>query len=112
MTVLKHLVVGQGSTFRLVVNVLGGPTTLENYTGRMQVRKYRNDPVVLLDLTSDKFVVNHLTRQVVLTIPSAATENAAWSAGVYDLNITGPSGDRWRLLEGNLRLSRSVTREG
>jgi hypothetical protein len=47
---------------------------------------------------------------VVVTIPSTLSATYTWNLGVYDLYIVGGGGDEWRLVEGNVRLSLTVTR--
>jgi hypothetical protein len=101
----------QSATFRLVITVSGGPTSLSGYTGEMQVRKTKASPEVLADVTADMFTVDDINRQVILEIPDTDTALYDWTGtALYDLYLVGP--ERWRLLEGQARLDKTVTREG
>lgn len=113
MATKKDLELPSGQTFEFVVDVLGGPSTIEGYTGSMMVRQGRYDLVPLLTVPEEAFTVNAGTRQVTVRIPGELTEdlNLDIAPGVYDLLLTGPSGDRWRLLEGRVTAQASVTRE-
>lgn len=111
MTTKYDIVLPHTGTKKLVVNVIGGPTDLTGYTGRMQVREYKADTDVLVDVLASNIVVNPLTDQVVVTIPDELLAAYTVAQGVYDLYIIGPGGDRWRVIEGVVRFSQSVTRE-
>ncbi len=99
-----------GSTLEFIVDVIGGPATLTGYTGSMQIRELRLDLDLLAEVPESCIVVNPTTRQVTVRIPSSETETYAWERGVYDLLITGPTGDAWRLVEGRVTNSLPVTR--
>lgn len=100
----------QTDTFRLVVDVVGGPESLSGYTGEMQIRKTKASDVVLAEMLPEWFTVDNLNRQVVLEIPETETGLYDWTgAAVYDIHLAGD--DRWRLLEGKARLDKTVTRE-
>jgi hypothetical protein len=95
-----------------VVNVIGGPDSIEGYVGSMQVRPEKESVELLAEVDPADITVNHLTRQVTVEIPSEETLLYDWDGlAVYDLYIEGPAGDRWRLVEGNVRISKTVTRE-
>lgn len=100
-----------GGTLEFVVDVIGGPATLTGYTGSMQIRALRTDDEVLAEIPPSAIVVNDGTRQVTVRIPSSETKTYTWRRGVYDLLITGPTNDAWRLVEGQVTNSLPVTRE-
>jgi hypothetical protein len=104
------LVIPQASQYRFVINVVGGPASLVGYTGKMQIRESPESEEVLADLGPSEITVNDVTKQVVVTIPSTLSATYTWNLGVYDLYIVGGGGDEWRLVEGNVRLSLTVTR--
>lgn len=99
-----------GQVLDFVVDVLGGPADLNGYVGSMEVRVLRSDLVSVATVSPGAITVNPLTRQVSVRIPSAETETYGFRRGVYDLIITGPSGDEWRLIEGRVVTSLAVTR--
>ena len=112
MSTKLNRIIDEGSVHAFVVNVVGGPASIENYVGSMQIRATKEDTELLAEVNPNSITVNHLTRQVTVVIPNEDTVAYEWSGvAVYDLYIEGPDGDRWRLVEGTIRISREVTRE-
>lgn len=111
-TVVRDIRIPQGSTYQMVVDVPGGPVDLTGYTGQMQFRDKRAaDGALLASVPSGSITVNPGTRQVIVTIPVAETINYKWETPAhYDLRITGPTGDSWRLVEGHASVSVAVAR--
>lgn len=114
MTALRQdLKVEQGADFRFVVDVAlaGAPASIAGFTARMQVREYKEDDVFLAEFTTENgsITVNGSTSQVVLSVPAADTADFEWPTGLYDLVLTG-GGKSYRLMEGRLNVSPSVTR--
>lgn len=109
-TTKLNLTIPQGSVYRFVVTVVGGPDDMTGFAGWMQIRDTKASDVVLDELTTE-ITVNHTTRQVVVTIPDTVTELYAWDNAVYDLVIIGPDDERWRVVEGYVHVNHSVTRE-
>lgn len=109
----QNLRVEQGASFQLVVDVTkaGAPASIAGYTARMQFRKHNTDPEVLDEFTTEngRITVNGTTGQVVVNVPAADTAVYDWSSGEYDLLLTG-AGQTYRLLEGHVTVSPSVTR--
>jgi hypothetical protein len=109
---LQDLVIEQAATNVLVVTVVGGPPTLLGYTGHMQVRERKSETsTVLAEISNAEMTIDPDNRQVVVTIPSSLSSGYDWTEGYYDLYVIAPGGERWRLVEGKARLSRTVTRE-
>lgn len=107
---LLDLEIPQGGTVEFIVDVVGGPTDLTGYEGNMQIREMRTSVEALAEVGSGSIAVNPSTRQVTVRIPSEETSEYDFRAGVYDLLITGPTGDAWRICEGRAELSLAVTR--
>lgn len=99
-----------GGTVEFTVDLVGGPADITGYTGSMQIRELRSDAVPLATIDLSNFTVNQATRQVTVRIPSSITSGWTWERGVYDLYITGPSTDAWRVAEGRVTNSIAVTR--
>jgi hypothetical protein len=112
MSTCFNQTVDEGSTHAFVINVIGGPEDLEGYVGSMQIRPTKTSEVLLAEVAEADITVNHLTRQITVVIPDEETATYEWSGrAAYDLYIEGPGGDRWRVVEGTIRVSREVTRE-
>jgi hypothetical protein len=99
-----------GGTVEFVVDVVGGPADLTGYTGSMQIRAQRSDVAPLATVDPAGITVDSFNRQVTVRIPSSATSGYLWERGVYDLYITGPTGDAWPIVEGRVTTSLAVTR--
>lgn len=106
----QDLEIPTGQVLDFVVDVIGGPADLTGYTGSMMIRELRDDVAPLATVSPGAIVVNPNTRQVSVRIPSNETGTYLFRRGVYDLIITGPSGDEWRLIEGRVVTSLAVTR--
>jgi hypothetical protein len=110
MVAVQDFVIPAGQTLEFVVDVRGGPTDLTGYVGSMMIRELRTDADPLVVVDPSNITVNPLTRQVKVTIPGDHTEDYDFRRGVYDLVITGPGGDGWRLVEGRVVTNLAVTR--
>jgi hypothetical protein len=97
-------------TVEFTVDVVGGPADLTGYAGSMMIRELRDDLVPLLTLDPSNITVNPGTRQVTVKIPSSVADTFTWHRGVYDVYITGPGSDRWRIVQGRVVNSQPVTR--
>jgi hypothetical protein len=122
-------IIEQGATtlFELqYTDANNNPIDLSNYGGRMQIRPSATSDVVYLTLSSSlgdcgtglnfsgSSGVNPPTSGTIGVVISADTTSALdFNQGVYDLNIYSSSGSCVyvvRLLEGNVQLSKDVTR--
>lgn len=110
-TTKLDIIIPQGDNFRLVITVVGGPGSLAGYAGEMQIRKTKASDVILAEMQPGWFTVDSLNGQVVLDIPDEASALYDWSGeALYDLHLDNGT-DRWRVLEGRAKLSKTVTRE-
>lgn len=106
------IVIEQGADFQLVVTVVGGPDSLTGYTGAMQIRAMKSDPVTLYEVPGGGFTFDDINRQVVVDIGYQATKAFDWDVASYDVLITsGDEADAYRVCEGKVRVDHSVTRE-
>ena len=124
------LQIEQGATFRRTLTwgpaaapaaALSGPFTVEptmgtpydltRCTARMQIRRTRND-VVLVELTDDNggLLLGGTAGTVEIVITATQTDLLNVTKAVYDLEIVFPSGDVVRLLEGAVAVDLNVTR--
>lgn len=91
------------------------PVDLSGCAARMHVRSRVNSPEVLLELTTGngRIVLGGASGVITLQLSAVETEAIGWLRGVYDLEIVRTV-DGWvrRLLEGGVKISREVTRNG
>lgn len=114
----------------LVLDANGQPQPGEPYdwtgcTARAQVRAKKDSPTVLVELTSDAGIVLGSGTDaggVTLVLTAAQTDLIGWdpaggtsgrfrTKAYYDIEVTYPSGDVERIMQGQLNLDPSVTRE-
>jgi hypothetical protein len=105
----------QGATFRreiLYKDSAGAVINLTGYTARMQVRRSKSSSTVLLDMTTAnlRLVITPAEGKIVIDLPATLTATFTWPRGVYDLEIESSGGVVTRLLEGEVSISREVTR--
>jgi hypothetical protein len=110
-----HITIEQGATFARTLTWRDGSGSLVNLTGftaRMQVRRTVEDATVILELTTENSGITLGGAAGTITLSASATATAALDAkpAVYDLELVSSGGVVTRLLEGNVIISRNVTR--
>lgn len=103
------LEIEQGADCVFSVQLSGGPADLNGYTGAMQIRPMKNDPVALYTLDPSHIAFDAGNRLVTVRLPAADTASFDWDRGVYDVLISGSDGD-WRIAEGKVTIDHWVTR--
>lgn len=88
------------------------PKDLTNYTARMQIREDVDSTSTLVSLTSTGGDIAIVAADAKITITIATTVTAAldFETAVYDLELVDASGEATRILEGEVTLSKEVTR--
>ena len=114
---VRDLVIEQGATFYQPLrwkDSNGDPIDLTNYTARMQIRRNYETDVVITELTTEngRIELGGAAGTINLIIPAAITEALDFSEAVYDLELEDQDGHLTRLLQGQMTLSREVTRNG
>jgi len=108
----------RGSTWRYWLQWLSHdeePILLTGCDINMQIRSSVDSPVILVDLslTNERITKVDDTGEIFLHIPHTITSfiNRNIDFGVYDLEITHPSGEVTTLIEGSVEFSKEVTRK-
>jgi hypothetical protein len=109
------LLIEQGATFSIPIVYKEDtlPVDLTGATVHCQFREKINSPLALLNLSSGVnggLVVTALEGKIVMTITGAQTDVMKIWTGVWDMVITFPSGEKFRILKGQWTLDRGVTR--
>lgn len=106
----------QGSDFDLKIDYQFGepPVTLDltGYSGKLQVRRNYDSPV-LLELLSGagEIVFDDTAPNITVSFSAAKTEAmGVYEDMIYDLEITSPAGLVTRVIKGSFSLDRQVTR--
>lgn len=105
----------QGATLRkpfVWKDSAGVAVNLTGYTAKMQVRQSAASETVLLELsnTNGMLTITPLTGTVTMVFSASTTADIDWKRGKYDLEMTAVDGTVTRLLEGEITVSREVTR--
>ncbi|WP_396180133.1 hypothetical protein [Flavobacterium sp.] len=90
----------------------GVPVNLTGYSAKMQVRQNTSSQEVLLELSTanGKITITPLTGTITLIFGAATTAAITWKRGKYDLELTSGDGTVTRLIEGDINVSREITR--
>jgi hypothetical protein len=109
------IVVEQGATFNRTLtwkDEAGTPFNLTGYTARMHMREHLASGTPFLTLTTENggIVITPALGKLELIASVTATESIIAASGVYDLEVVSSSGVVTRLLQGNLRIERNVSR--
>lgn len=105
----------QGATFSRVLtwrDENNDAINLSGYTARMQLRESTDAGDAFVSLTTENggIALGGAAGTVTLTISAADTAAIGETAGVYDLELVSAGGVVTRLLEGEVLISREVTR--
>jgi hypothetical protein len=105
----------QGATFYQVItwkDSAGDPVDISGYTARMQIRKSVTSTDALISLTTEngRISLGGAAGTVTLEIDADDTADFTTFCGVYDLELEASDGTVTRLLEGQIEISREVTR--
>lgn len=90
----------------------GSPVNLTGYTAKMQVRKSVSSQEVLLEMSTvnGKLQLTPSTGTITMVFSAATTAAIDWRSGKYDLELTSADGTVTRLIEGEITVSREITR--
>lgn len=90
----------------------GVEVNLTGYTARMQVRQSKASDTVLLELTTanGRIALGGSAGTIDLSLNATTTAAITWKRGVYDLELVASNGVVKRLLEGEVTVSKEVTR--
>jgi hypothetical protein len=91
------------------------PVDLSGYTAKMEI-KDRVGGTVLLTLGSEvvddpqqRITLDNANHTINLSINATDTAALTWTKGVYDLELTGPTGAVTRIFTGSVSVSKEVT---
>ena len=96
-----------------LLTVDGNPLDLTGWSAKMQIRSKKAAVDPLADFSTDPG--GHMSiigpaGAVLLDVPSSVTQAFDFTNGVWDMYVIDPTGDRRRVVEGNVVVSATVTR--
>jgi hypothetical protein len=110
MATVANLYIDQGTDFSAIIALKsqnGAPLVLDGYTVASQFRKsYQSSTAVTFNVS----IVNAAEGKIQLQLTDQATSGIRAGRYLYDVEITSPSGDRKRALEGIVVLTPEITR--
>lgn len=118
--IVEELTIRQGATFDYVFVFQTRetpqspyvPYDLTDHEVKMQIRRKKEDETVICDLGAEGYITipNGVDGEIRIKIPADVTSEFDFPSAVYDILIVEPNGDVTRLIEGNVAISRRVTR--
>lgn len=100
-----------GSRYRHAITITDDAVAVDltGYTAAMQVRASVDAAAVLFECDTDDYL--HINGAIVaLDIPASVSSAWLWAIGKYDLEITSPAGDTYRVIEGTIKVKPEITR--
>ena len=89
----------------------GAAYNMSGYTARMQIRRNINSPDYQIELTTENGRIQFINAAAgTFKLFISASDTAGLQNGVYDLEVEDSSGVVTRLLEGQVNVSKEVTR--
>lgn len=116
MTQCKYdITVQQGANWSLILNWQddeGEPINLTGYSAKMQIRPYYDSMTIVATLStvSGGITIDPLIGKVTASLTAIQTSAITVLEGVYDMELTSPSGVVTRIIGGAYTLSQEVTR--
>lgn len=109
------LTIEQGATFYQQIiwkDANEDPIDISGYTARMQIRKTVKATTSILSLTTEngRITLGGAAGTITLEVAAEDTADLTEFCGVYDLELEASDGTVTRLLQGQIEVSREVTR--
>lgn len=109
------LYIEQGATYQLDITWKqpdDNPVNLTGYIARMQFRKTKNSSDALFTGTTSNGIITlgGAAGTIEIRIPATTTDDFSFGCALYDLELESAGGTVYRLVEGNVEVSKEVTR--
>jgi hypothetical protein len=114
MSATKNFEVDQNTTFSFVVEYKDNanlPISLVDASAKLQVRDTKGGTKLAFTLTSPNsgIIIDGPEGKLIIKMTAAQTNKLFYPKSSYDIMITDSNGNKTKLLEGFISLSRSVT---
>lgn len=108
------LTILQGGKFEYTLQVLnnGAVQNLTGWSGKLMIREARDESLPLLATWTSaggQITFNAAQGLVFIDVPGSLTGGYTWERGAYDLVLTDASAQPFRVMQGDVRVSRRVT---
>lgn len=104
----RDIAIVQGEEFAWPMAITDKTTGLsidDTWTAASDIKASLSDPAALASFVTTIDSAGVLT----LSVPSATSLAWSWSTGVYDIFVTDPDGNRWKVKHGCVVLAPAVT---
>lgn len=107
----RDLTIEQGTTWAHSFGVTINSAPIgAGWTVRSQIRERHSAVAVLHEWSTVAGNAAVVAGAVQLTVPAAVSSAWSWAWGVYDVEVTSPVGDVYRVASGHVAVSPEVTR--
>lgn len=112
MSTPTHLTIPQGTTWGIAwpITESGSPKDITGWTVRAQIRAPGFGHAVLHEWSTTLGNATVAGSAVTLLLTPGVSAGWAWDFGVYDVALTSPAGEVFRIAEGTVYVSPEVTR--
>jgi len=105
----------QGSDFEHTIELRdpdGSIKSLVGYTAEMQIRPTVDSPIVIMELSTanSRLQINGSAGTVTIHLSAVETGSFTFDTAVYDIEITSPTSEVTRILQGTIVLSLNITK--
>ena len=111
---IYHLYLEQGTYHDVLMTYFDAaddPIDLTGYEAKLQIRKRKTSPDVVLELSTDNggIILGSGDGTVRIVFTDEQTAALPHMSGFYDIKLTPPSGQAERFLQGDVEVSQAVT---
>lgn len=112
---VEQIDVAAGGKLELTWNLTrnGAIMPLTGWSAKMQIRQNKRTATVLADFSTNSggyMTISELAGVVMLDVPGSVTGAFDFNSAVYDMYVVDPSGEPFRVVEGTVIVSATVTR--
>lgn len=106
------LIIPQGTTWGMAWPITedGEPKDISDWSARAQVRSTGHFQALLYEWSTELGNATVTGSAVTLLLTPAVSSSWTWERGVYDVELTSPGGEVFRISEGPVYLTPEVTR--
>lgn len=110
MAQISNIYIDAGSSYSAIVNVRNGDGTPINLTGFTVAAQIRKSYGSLNSYNFTCSVFDAATGKVRMVLPAATSSTIKPGRYLYDIEVTSPSGEKLRVLEGIVLITPEITK--
>jgi hypothetical protein len=110
MATISNLVIDQGTTFSSIITLTNQDGTAMNLTGYTVVSQFRKSYQSSTATSFTASIYDAIAGQVRLQLAATTSSNVRAGRYLYDIELTNPSNEKVRALEGLVILTPEITK--